>query len=108
MHFLPWRNSPYWAKASSLLRIYDHTQFYSSLSVVPFWTSDQPDAEASTWRHTTFTTDRHPCPWRHSNPKFQQVRGHTLAPWIARALGSAMLCLIFQNYYLYAIFWINL
>jgi hypothetical protein len=25
------------------------------------WTSDQPDAETSTWQHTTLTTDRHPC-----------------------------------------------
>jgi hypothetical protein len=23
------------------------------------WTSDQPDAETSTWKHTTLTTDRH-------------------------------------------------
>ena len=25
------------------------------------WTSDQPDAETSTWQHTTLTTDKHPC-----------------------------------------------
>jgi hypothetical protein len=24
-------------------------------------------AETCTWQHTTFTTDRHPCPWRDSN-----------------------------------------
>jgi hypothetical protein len=26
------------------------------------WTSDQPDAEASTGQHTTIPRDRHPCP----------------------------------------------
>jgi hypothetical protein len=26
------------------------------------WTSDQTDAETSTWQHTTLTGDRHPCP----------------------------------------------
>jgi hypothetical protein len=28
-------------------------------SVVLLWTSDQPDAEVSTWQHTTLTTDTH-------------------------------------------------
>jgi len=31
-------------------------------SVRLLWTSDQPDAETSTWQHTTVTTDRHQCP----------------------------------------------
>jgi len=31
------------------------------------WTSDQPDAQTTTWRHTTLTTDRHPCPRQDSN-----------------------------------------
>jgi hypothetical protein len=30
-------------------------------SVGLLWTSDQPDAETSTWQHTTLTRDRHPC-----------------------------------------------
>jgi hypothetical protein len=30
-------------------------------SVGLLWTSDQPDAAASTWNHTTLTSDRHPC-----------------------------------------------
>jgi hypothetical protein len=38
-------------------------------------TSDQPDAETSTWQHTTLTTDRHPCPWRDSTPQSQQASG---------------------------------
>ena len=37
--------------------------------------SDQPDPETSTWKHTTLTTDRHPCPWQDSNPQSQQASG---------------------------------
>ena len=44
-------------------------------SVGFLWTSDQPDAETSTWQHTTLTTDRHPCPRHDSNPQFQQASG---------------------------------
>jgi len=34
------------------------------------WTSDQPDAETSTWQHTT-----HLCSRRDSNPQSQKVSG---------------------------------
>ena len=44
---------------------WSHTQTHS---VGLLWTSDQPDAETSTWQHTTLTTDKHPCGWRDSNP----------------------------------------
>jgi len=27
------------------------------------WMNDQPVSETSGWQHTTFTTDRHPCPY---------------------------------------------
>jgi len=37
-------------------------------SVGPLWTSHEPDAETSTWQHTTFIRDKHPCPRRDSNP----------------------------------------
>jgi len=30
-------------------------------SVVLLWTGDQPDVEASTWQHTTLTSDRLLC-----------------------------------------------
>ena len=43
------------------------------LSVGLLWTRDQPVAETSTWQHTTFTRDRHPCPQRNSNPQSQQA-----------------------------------
>ena len=31
-------------------------------SVGLLWTSDQPDADTSTWQYTTRTKERHPCP----------------------------------------------
>jgi hypothetical protein len=43
-------------------------------------TSDQPDAETSTWQHTTLTTDRHPCPRWDSNPQSQQANGRRPTP----------------------------
>ena len=42
-------------------------------SVRLLWTSDQLVAETSTWQRTTLTTDKHPCPWRDSNPQSQQA-----------------------------------
>ena len=44
------------------------------------WTSDQLVAETSTWQHTTLTTDKHPCPWRDSNPQTQQKSGRRPTP----------------------------
>jgi len=40
-------------------------------SVRVFWTSDQSDAENSTWQYPTLTTDRHPFHQRDSNPQSQ-------------------------------------
>ena len=54
------------------------------------WTSDQPDADTSTSQHTKLTTDRHPCPWRDSNPQAQQASDCRPTPWTARPLGSAI------------------
>jgi len=42
-------------------------------SVGLLWTSDQHEAETSTWLYTTPTRDRHPCPRRDSNPQSQQA-----------------------------------
>jgi len=44
------------------------------------WTSDQPDAETSTWQHTTLTTDWHPCHWWDSNPQSQKARDRRPTP----------------------------
>jgi hypothetical protein len=45
-------------------------------SVGLLWTSDQPDAETSTWQRTTLTRNRYPCPKRDSKPQSQQARSH--------------------------------
>ena len=58
-------------------------------SVGFLWTSDQPDAEISTWQHTTLRRDRHPCHRRATNPQSQQASGCRPVHWIACSLGSA-------------------
>jgi len=57
-------------------------------SVGFLWTSDQADAETSTWQHTTLTRDRHPWPRRHSKPQPQQASGRTPTPYTARPPSS--------------------
>jgi hypothetical protein len=42
-------------------------------SIGLLWTSDQPDAETSTWQHTKLTRDRQPYPQWDSNPWSQQA-----------------------------------
>ena len=46
--------------------------------------SDQPNAETSTWQHTTLRRDRHPCPRQDSNPQSQQASGRKTKRWTAR------------------------
>jgi len=78
--FLPWHNIPQWAKTSSLSRNHVHTHLDTPHSVGLLWASDQPDAEISTWRHTTLRRERHPCPRRDSKPRYQQVKGRRSTP----------------------------
>jgi hypothetical protein len=66
-------------------------------SVGLLWTSDQPDAETSTWQHTTLTSDKHPCPRRNSNPQFQQASGRKPTPWTALPLELAYIVLQHLN-----------
>jgi len=80
---------PWKARTSSLSRIHDHIQLNTPQSVGLLWTSDQSDAETSTWQHTTLTRDRYLCPRRDSNPHSQQSsrripRSYTARPlWLA-------------------------
>ena len=71
--FFPWCNSLLIIEASQ-----SHSETPHSVGLL--CTSDQPDAETSTWQHTTLTRDRHPCPWRNSNPQYQQARGRRPTP----------------------------
>ena len=55
------------------------------------WTSDQPDIETYTLRHTTLTRDRHSCPRRDSNPQSQQASGGTPTALTTLSSGTASL-----------------
>jgi hypothetical protein len=53
------------------------------------WMSDRPVAGTSTWQHTAFTRDKHPCSRRDSKPQSQKASGRRPTSLIARPLGSA-------------------
>ena len=67
---------------SQSLLIPEASQSHSEASrfVGFLWTSDQPDAETSTWQHPTVARYRYPCPWRDSNPQSQQRSGGRPTP----------------------------
>jgi len=69
------RSHTQWARAPSLSRVHDHTHTHThthTYLVRLLWTSDRPNAETSTWQHTAFTRDRHPCIQRNCNPRSQK------------------------------------
>jgi len=57
-------------------------------SVGLVWTSDQLDAETSTWQHAILTRRRHPCPRQDSNLKSQQAYGLRPTSYSPRPPGS--------------------
>jgi len=57
-------------------------------SIGLLYTSDQHDAKTSTWQNTSLTKEKHPLPWRDSNPQSQQDSGCSPTPSTARSLGS--------------------
>jgi hypothetical protein len=65
--------------ASTQVRVMEHPYVPLRLhsdtphSVALPWASDQPDAETSTWQHTTLTRDRTSWPRWDSNPQSLQV-----------------------------------
>jgi hypothetical protein len=62
-----WLDSSYWMKASSLSRLYDHTQAPRSAGLL--WTNDQLDAETFAWLQTLQNTEIHaPRRIRNRNP----------------------------------------
>jgi hypothetical protein len=83
-----WRNSPVWARTASLSWLHEHTQTHHTPEGRP-WTSDQPDANTSTWQHTSLIRHRDPCPRRDSNTQCQQANGLRPMPYTAGPLGSA-------------------
>jgi hypothetical protein len=80
--FIPRRNSPRWVRACSVSRLHDHSHLDTPHLVGLLWTSDQPDAETSTWQHTTLTRDRLPFPGgiRTHNPSKRATANPRLRP----------------------------
>ena len=65
-------------------------------SVGVLWASYQPEAETSTWHHTTLTRDKHPCSRQDSNPQSQQAkRPQTHA--VDRAATGTDICFIYET-----------
>ena len=56
-------------------------------------TSDQPEAEISSWKNTTFKKTKHPCHQRDSNSQSQQANGRRPKPQSAWPLRSAFVLL---------------
>jgi hypothetical protein len=52
-------------------RVFTITFWHNTVGLL--WTSDQPDAETSTWQHTALTRDQHPCSRWDSNLQPQQT-----------------------------------
>ena len=71
--------APWGPRPPQCSRLHDHT-WDTPHSVGLLWTSDQPEAETSTWQHTTLTRDRQSCPRRDSNPQSQQAIGRRPTP----------------------------
>ena len=65
-----------------------HSDTVHSLRLL--WTSDQPDAQTSSWQHTTLTRDKCPCIQRDSNTQSQQDKSHDLDR-AAAGIGSVRL-----------------
>jgi len=62
------------------LHIIGASWLHTPHSVGLLCTSDQPDAQTSTWQHTTLTRDKHPYPRWDSNPESQQASGRRPTP----------------------------
>ena len=79
LHIIVWFESfmarqPTWTLAFSSC-FCNYIQLHTSQSVRILWASNRPVTETCTWQQTTLTTDRHPWPWRDSNPQYQQASG---------------------------------
>jgi len=74
LRFFLWRFNPITGMASPHCASRSHS-LDTPQTVGLLWTSDQPNAETSTWQHTTLTRDKQPCPQRNSNPQFQHTSG---------------------------------
>jgi len=74
MHFFMAHQSLVGWSVLIIKALWSHSDTPHSIGLL--WTSDQPNAQTSTWQHTTLTRDRHPFSQWDSNPQSQQVSGH--------------------------------
>ena len=73
-------------------------------SVRLLWRRDRSVAETSAYQRITFTRDRHPCPWRDSNPQSQQASDRRPTPYSARPPGSALISRYEENILCFMLF----
>jgi len=77
-HTLRVCNTYCWARVSSLSRLHDHTQTHH-VRLGLFLTSGKPEAETSTYQHTTLTGETFPFRQRNSNPQSRKRSPQTNA-----------------------------
>jgi hypothetical protein len=90
--FLPWRSST--PVGQSLLIVeesWSHSDTQQSVKLL--WTSDQPDAETSTWQHRTLTKNKNPCHWQDLNPPIPAIEWSQTHVLDCAASGSWFVCL---------------
>jgi hypothetical protein len=70
-----WRDSPHWARVSSFTRFLDHTLRRTTVgrTLLKEWSALCRDLYLT--KHTTLTTNKHPCPRWDWNPRSQQASG---------------------------------
>jgi len=98
-----WCNRPYWARASSIVRLHDHTQRDAPHSAGLFWMNDPPSVETSTWQHTSLKRDKHSSPGgiRTRNPSKQAAADPSLRPRGVVIIIQLDLLFIYSNMYLF-------
>ena len=76
----PWRFSPLVGQGEVIIEdSWLHSDTTQSVGLLCI--GDRPDAQTSTWQHTTLTTDRHPCPPEEFEPKIsagERLQTHAL------------------------------
>ena len=91
--FFIWGNSPPSGPGPPHSRGFEITHNDAPHSVIPLWTSDQPNAENYLTTHNT--PNNHPCPRWDSNPQSQQESGRRPTNCAATGIGKLWLGSVF-------------
>jgi len=86
------RDSPQWARTSSLSRLHEHAQTHHTRQDSSGWVISPSQKHLPDTQHTTLTRHSQPYPRRDSNPQFQQASGRRPTLLTALPLGTALLC----------------